>query len=70
MPIMSGKLLAISVIIMFAVIMGLSAVTPAMAGNHGASPPEDVRPCDALDKPSDDRASEGKDRAIEETECD
>ena len=64
MPSMSSKILAISATVLFAVIMGFSAVTPAMAGNHGNSPP--VRePCDALHNPSDDRgaADRGKDKA-------
>jgi len=46
MPSMSSKILAISVIVLVAVIMGFSAVTPAMAGNHGTSPPDDR--CDAV----------------------
>ena len=54
MPLMSDKrLLVISAIVLVAVIMGLSAVTPAIAGNHGNSPPSG-EPCDGLDNPSDE----------------
>ena len=61
--IMNSKI-AITAIVLVAVIMGMSAVAPAMAGNHGNSPP-DVTPCEELENPSDDRpeAKSGKDKA-------
>ena len=50
--------------------MGLSAVTPVMAGNHGNSPPSG-EPCDGLENPSDEResADAGKSKAKDKTGC-
>ena len=66
-----NKTIAITTIVLVAVVMGVSAVTPAMAGNHGNVPPEDM--CDALDNPSDDKsggnADTGKDKAKEKNGC-
>ena len=66
-----NKTLAITTIVLVAIVMGMSAVTPAMAGNHAGTPPVDV--CDALDNPSDDKsggnADTGKDKAKDKNEC-
>ena len=67
-----NKTLTITAIVMVAVVMGMSAITPAMAGNHNSGlPPEDT--CDALDNPSDTKsggnADTGKDKAKEKNEC-
>ena len=66
-----NKTLTIAAIVLVAVIMGMSAITPAMAGNHGNSPPEDT--CDAIDNPIDDKsggnADTGKDKAKEKNDC-
>ena len=63
-----NKTLAITAIVLVAVVMGMSAITPAMAGNHG-NVPADPLPCEALDNPSDDKGGEnvdkGKDKAKE-----
>jgi len=66
-----NKTLTITAIVLVAVVMGMSAITPAMAGNHANSPPEDT--CDAIDNPSDAKsggnADTGKDKAKEKNEC-
>lgn len=65
------RVLVISAIVMVAVVMGMSAVAPAMAGNHGSVPPVDT--CDAIDNPSDSKsggnADTGKDKAKENNDC-
>ena len=66
-----NKTLTIAAIVLVAVVMGMSAITPAMAGNHGNSPPADT--CDAIDNPSDTKsggkADTGKDKAKEKNGC-
>lgn len=66
-----NKTLAITAIVLVAVVMGMSAITPAMAGNHSTVPPEDT--CDALDNPSDGKsggnADTGKDKAKDKNGC-
>ncbi len=52
---MTKTILAISVIALVAIIMVMGTVSPAMAGNHGNSPPTEV-PCDELDNPSDEKS--------------
>jgi len=67
---MNSKI-AITAIVLVAVIMGMSAVAPAMAGNHANSPPDP--PCEALDNPSVGKsggnAGPGKTRANAEVGC-
>jgi len=63
---MNSKI-AITAIVLVAVIMGMSAVAPAMAGNHGNSPPDDT-PCEALDNPSDDRSEANPGKGAARTE--
>ncbi len=68
---MNSKI-AITAIVLVAVIMGMSAVAPAMAGNHVNSPPDDP-PCDAISNPSDAKsggnAGPGKTRANAAVGC-
>jgi len=69
---MAMRALAITAIVLVAVIMVMGAVAPAMAGNHGSVPKDDP-PCDALDDPVSSKdggnADPGKARAAEEI-CD
>ncbi len=69
---MAIRALAITAIVLVAIIMVMGAVAPAMAGNHGTVP-KDNPPCDALDDPvssnDDDKADPGKARAAEKI-CD
>ena len=66
-----NKTLTIAAIVLVAVIMGMSVITPAMAGNHKNSPPEDT--CDAIDNPSDAKsggnADTGKNKAKVKNGC-
>ena len=61
-----NKTLAFTAFVMFAVIMGMSAVAPAMAeagGESGNNPPNSTA-CDKIaDNKSNDKANDGQDKA-------
>ena len=66
-----NRAIAISAIALVAVIMGMSALAPAMAvppGDPPADVPEDA--CDALENPANEKAANGKSKAATATECD
>ena len=66
-----NRVIPIAAIALVAVMMGMSAVAPAMAvppEDPPADVPEDA--CDALENPSNGNASKGKSKAAESTECD
>ena len=66
-----NRAIAISAIALVAVMMGMSALTPAMAvppEDPPADVPEDA--CDALENPANGNAGNGKSKAATATECD
>jgi hypothetical protein len=66
-----NRAIAISAIALVAVMMGMSALAPAMAvppEDPPADVPEDA--CDALENPANGNADRGKSKAAEKTECD
>jgi len=66
-----NRAIAISAIALVAVIMGMSALAPAMAvppEDPPADVPEDA--CDALDNPANEKAANGKSKAAAATGCD
>ncbi len=66
-----NRAIAISAIALVAVIMGMSALAPAMAVPP-EDPPADVPKdaCDALDNPANEKAGIGKSKAATSTGCD
>ena len=66
-----NRVIAISAIALVAVMMGMSALAPAMAvppEDPPADVPEDA--CDALGNPANSNAGNGKSKAAAATECD
>ena len=66
-----NRAIAISAIALVAVMMGMSAIAPAMAvppEDPPADVPEDA--CDALENPANGNADRGKSKAATVTECD
>ena len=66
-----NKTLAITVIVLVAVVMVMGAAAPAMAGNHPPDAPADKQDCEALDNPSEirEKAAEGKGKAKTAAGC-
>ncbi len=66
-----NRVIPIAAIALVAVMMGMSAIAPAMAvppEDPPADVPEDA--CDALENPANGNAGNGKSKAAESTECD
>jgi len=61
----------ISAIVLVAVIMGFSAVAPAMANVPPTDPPDNAPEdaCDGLYNPSDENAAAGKAKAKDNNDC-
>ncbi len=66
-----NRVIPIATIALVALMMGMSAIAPAMAvppEDPPADVPEDA--CDALDNPANEKAANGKSKAAAATGCD